>query len=99
MSIVLRIVQFAVTIFFTMNRWQFFTIVITVTSPLWMMKFTTAQKTETAVEDHKMILEACHCYPTSGHFGITKTEKNIGTLLLETIVQRCEGIGKGIQVF
>ena len=56
-------------------------------------------KTETAVEDHKMILEACHCYPTSGHFGITKTEKNIGTLLLETIVQRCEGIGEGIQVF
>ena len=47
MSIVLRIVQFAVTIFFTMNRLQFFTIVIMVTSPLWMMKFTTAQKTKT----------------------------------------------------
>ena len=43
--IVLRIVQFAVTIFFTFNSLQFFTTMIMVTS-LWIMTFTTAQKTE-----------------------------------------------------
>ena len=42
-----------------------------------MYLFHNQVKVITSVEDQKRILEACHCDPTSGHFGITKTWKRI----------------------